>query len=53
METEVGGDHRSLGATPAHATHQGEGLLGPRLGETLEIGCSATYPDPRVLSSEA
>ena len=38
---------------PVHVTHQGEGLLGPWLGESLEIGHSATYPNPRVLSSEA
>lgn len=53
METEVRGDHGPLGATPAHVTHQGEGLLGPRLGESLEFGRPATYPDPSVLSSEA
>ena len=53
METEVRGDHRPLGTTPVHVTHQGEGLLGPWLGESLETGHSATYPDPRVLSSEA
>ena len=38
---------------PVHVTHQGEGLLGPWLGESLEIGHSATYLNPRVLSSEA
>lgn len=53
METEVRGDHGPLGATPARVTHQREGLLGPRLGESLEFGRPATYPDPSVLSSEA
>lgn len=53
METEAGGEHGPLGATPAHVTHQGEGLLGPRLGDSLETSCPATYPDPSVLSSEA